>query len=82
MRFRTARSFAASGRYDLVTTPFAARYTISHLGLPESLRGNITFHEYEGGHMMYMHEPSLAKLKADLAAFYAAAAPPATRPAR
>lgn len=73
--------FVASGRYDLVTTPLAARYTISHLGLPEELRGNVVFQEYEGGHMMYLHLPSMEKLKSDLAAFYATAAP-AAKPAR
>lgn len=67
--------FFASGRYDLVTTLLASRYIISHLGLAPALRDNVTFHEYEAGHMMYMHEPSLTRLKADLAAFYAAASP-------
>lgn len=38
---------------------------------------NIELHEYESGHMMYLHQPSLARLKADLAAFYAAAKAPA-----
>ena len=28
---------------------------------------------YEAGHMMYVHEPSLAKLKADLKGFIEAA---------
>lgn len=66
--------FVASGRYDLVTTALEARYAISHLGLPPALRPNVAFHEYEGGHMMYLHKPSLAELKGDLAAFYGEAA--------
>jgi carboxypeptidase C (cathepsin A) len=32
---------------------------------------------YEAGHMMYVHEPSLAKLKQDLAAFIGNATLPA-----
>jgi carboxypeptidase C (cathepsin A) len=72
--------FVASGRYDLVTTPLSARYIMDHLGIAPPLRANLSLHEYEAGHMMYMHQPSLARLKADLAAFYAAAAP--ARPAR
>jgi len=68
--------FVAGGRYDMVTTALGSRYIIDHLGLPADLRGNISFHEYEAGHMMYMHEPSLARLKAELAAFYASVAPP------
>jgi carboxypeptidase C (cathepsin A) len=67
--------FVASGRYDLVTTSLAARYDIDHLGLIPELRPNVSFHLYEGGHMMYMSQPSLDKLKGDLTAFYAAAAP-------
>ncbi|HEY0783819.1 MAG TPA: peptidase S10, partial [Thermoanaerobaculia bacterium] len=67
--------FVAAGRYDLVTTATAARYQLNHLGLSPALRGNLTLREYEGGHMMYLVEAELAKLKADLATFYAAAAP-------
>jgi len=67
------RVFVAGGRYDMVTTPLSSRYIVGHLGLAPELRGNVSFHEYEGGHMMYMHEPSLARLKSDLAAFYAGA---------
>jgi carboxypeptidase C (cathepsin A) len=70
---RRLQVFVAGGRYDMVTTPLGSRYIIGHLGLPPELRGNISFHEYEGGHMMYMHEPDLARLKADLAAFYESA---------
>ncbi len=67
--------FVAAGQFDMVTTALSSRYIINHLGLTPALRENLTFHEYPAGHMMYMHEPSLARLKADLAAFYAAAAP-------
>ena len=70
--------FVASGRYDLATTALAARYTLDHLDLTPALAANITFRLYEGGHMMYMHQPSLDKLKADLAAFYGAALPART----
>src|SRR5262249_20109918 len=66
--------FVASGRYDLVTTWLAARYIVAHLGLAPALRANVALHEYESGHMIYLHEPSLVRLKADLAAFYAEAA--------
>jgi len=60
----------ASGYYDLAT-PFAgADYTINQMPLSDALRKNITHAYYEGGHMMYLNEPSLAKLKRDLAEFY------------
>ncbi len=61
--------FVASGYYDLATPYFATRYTLSHLGLDPDLRANITTADYEAGHMMYIHNASLAKLKADVTEF-------------
>ena len=58
--------FVANGYYDLATPYFATEYTFNHLGLDESLRGNLRMGYYEAGHMMYIHLPSLAKLKAEL----------------
>lgn len=65
------RVFVANGTYDLATPYLATRYTFDHLELDESLRGNITTSHYQAGHMMYIHDPSLARLRADLAAFLA-----------
>lgn len=64
------RVFVASGYYDLATPYFAADYTFSHLGLPPELRSNLTVAYYESGHMMYIHQPSLLKLKQDVTRFY------------
>ncbi len=64
------RVFVASGYYDLATPYFGTEYTMSHLSLAEELRGNIEIHEYEAGHMMYIHAPSLDALRGDLARFY------------
>ena len=61
--------FVANGYYDLGTPFFASEYTFSHLGLNESLRGNVSMAYYEAGHMMYIHMPSLESLKRDLAEF-------------
>lgn len=61
--------FVANGYYDLATPYFATRYTFNHLGLNEPLLGNIQMVDYPAGHMMYVHLPSLEKLKGDLAAF-------------
>ena len=73
--------FVAQGYYDLATPFQAAYYSLEHMGLDKSLRGNITIAEYEAGHMMYLHAPSLAKLKADVAAFMASdPAPPESDP--
>ncbi|HYU23325.1 MAG TPA: peptidase S10, partial [Candidatus Dormibacteraeota bacterium] len=71
--------FVAKGYYDLATPFFAADYTFDHLGLDPTLRGHLSGAYYEAGHMMYVHPPSLAKLKADIAQFIksSAAANPA-----
>lgn len=66
--------FIANGYYDLATPYFATEYTFSHLGLDESLRGNISMGYYEAGHMMYIHMPALEQLKKDLAEFIRKAA--------
>ena len=63
------RVYVAKGYYDLATPFFAAEYTMEHLGLDESLRGHLTGGYYEAGHMMYVHKPSLVKLKQELKAF-------------
>jgi hypothetical protein len=40
-----------------------------HIGLDDSLRCDGSTSFYEAGHMMYIHRPSLAQLKTDLASF-------------
>ena len=58
-----------NGYYDMATPFFATEYTMDHLGLPADLRGHITLKYYEAGHMMYLREPDLAALKANIARF-------------
>jgi carboxypeptidase C (cathepsin A) len=55
-----------NGLFDLATPFFATEYTMDHLGLPEKLRPNIDLQYYEAGHMMYLRDDSLAKLKANI----------------
>jgi carboxypeptidase C (cathepsin A) len=62
--------FFASGYFDLVTTPAGTEYIITHLNIEPELEQNITTAFYDSGHMMYMHYPSLVKLKQDLSKFY------------
>ena len=61
--------FVASGHYDLATPFFATEYTLLHLGLEPEERSRVTTHEYEAGHMMYIHEAELSRLKHDVADF-------------
>lgn len=62
--------FVANGYYDLATPYFASVYSYNHLGLDPKLKKNITMSYFMSGHMMYIHEPSLKKLKTDLDRFY------------
>ena len=65
-----------NGYYDLATPFFATEFTADHLGLPEALRKNITLRYYDAGHMMYVREEDLAKLKANVGSFIDGAAKP------
>jgi carboxypeptidase C (cathepsin A) len=62
-----------NGYYDMATPFFATEYTMEHLGLPEQLQKNIGLKYYDAGHMMYLREDDLAKLKANIDAFIEAA---------
>lgn len=63
------RVYVASGYYDLATPYFATEHTLSHLGIEDVLRDNITVSYFEAGHMMYVHKPSIEKLGPELRAF-------------
>lgn len=69
-RNTSLKVFIASGLFDLATPYFATEYTINHLQLDPSIKSNIIRHFYDGGHMMYLYEPTLKKLKMDLIEFY------------
>jgi carboxypeptidase C (cathepsin A) len=59
----------ANGFYDFATPYFATQYTFNHLALDPGLQSNLSMTYYQAGHMMYIHLPSLVKLKDDLANF-------------
>ena len=59
----------ASGYYDMATPYRAVERTLAGLGLDPVLRQNIAVERYEAGHMMYLHEEDLAKLKAQIGRF-------------
>lgn len=67
MRRNTAmKVLVASGYYDLITPFFDAEYTFSRNGI---VRERVSMTYYEGGHMMYTHEPDLVKLSNDIRKF-------------
>jgi len=64
------------GLYDLAT-PFAeAEYATEHLGLPPNIQKNIHHKTYEAGHMMYLRDEDLSKLKSNVATFLDSASKP------
>lgn len=65
----------AYGYYDLATPYFAAKYTLSHMSLDAKFKANVTVADYEAGHMMYIHDGSLVKLKEDVSKFITGALP-------
>jgi carboxypeptidase C (cathepsin A) len=64
------RIFSANGYFDFATPFFETEYTIAHMGLDPSLEKNVTFGYYESGHMIYLHEAALERMKEDLDRFY------------
>jgi carboxypeptidase C (cathepsin A) len=53
----------------MATPFFATEYTMDHLGLPPDLRSRIEFQYYRSGHMIYLNEKELPRLKSNIAAF-------------
>lgn len=57
------------GYYDLATPYFQGWYEMQHLPIPDSLRGNIEYHFYPSGHMVYAQAASARALHDDVAGF-------------
>ena len=60
------RVFSAAGYHDLTTSYFATSYMLRHSGIDA---GRMTIKDYEGGHMMYLYQPSLEALSNDVVSF-------------
>ncbi|MBC7950102.1 MAG: peptidase S10 [Chitinophagaceae bacterium] len=69
VRNPSLKVWVANGYYDMATPYFATDYVFHHMFLPKDLQKNVNFTYYEAGHMMYIHKPSLIKLKNDFAQF-------------
>jgi len=76
------RVLVQSGRADLAVPVDSMRHSIDHLAIDPALRDNVTFVEYDAGHMMYLAEADLAKFHADLRDFIAATRQAASRSPR
>ena len=55
--------FVGTGIHDLVTSFYGVEHTFDHSGIPKD---RITLRNYFGGHMMYLHDPSLEAMSADI----------------
>jgi carboxypeptidase C (cathepsin A) len=66
------RVWVCSGYYDMATPWYTTEYVMHHLFLPEECRRNLSFTYYEAGHMMYLHKPSLVRLRKDFERFISA----------
>ncbi len=60
------RIFCAAGYQDLTTSYFATEYMLRHSGIDPA---RMTIKLYDGGHMMYLYQPSEQALSDDLVAF-------------
>ena len=63
------RLLILTGKRDLAVPPDTMRYSLDHLDIPASLRKNITWSEFDSGHMMYLLRSDAEKLRADLTGF-------------
>jgi len=76
------RVFVANGYYDLATPYFATEHTFDHLSHEPGFAERVAMGYYEAGHMMYIREASLAKLKRDLVSFLAGSSEGSAEPQR
>jgi carboxypeptidase C (cathepsin A) len=65
----TMKVMVNGGYYDVSTPYFEGYMELRHLPIPPALRGNIEYHYYESGHMVYVHPPTLVELHDNVADF-------------
>jgi carboxypeptidase C (cathepsin A) len=57
------------GYFDVSTPYFEGVMELRHLPVPRDLLGNIEYHYYQSGHMVYVHPPTLVELHNNVADF-------------
>lgn len=65
-RNKDLKVLVANGYYDLITPFFDAEYTFGRNGIR---RDRVVMKYYEGGHMMYTHQPDRQRLAGDIREF-------------
>ena len=58
------------GYYDMATPFFNSEWCYNHVFVNSDRESNIQFTYYQSGHMIYMHEPSLAQFRKDAEKWY------------
>lgn len=66
------RVLVLGGRCDLVCPIDTMHYSLDHMALAPEYRTNITYAEFEAGHMMYINLPDLQQLQRELVRFVSA----------
>jgi carboxypeptidase C (cathepsin A) len=62
--------YSLNGVYDMATPFFGTEYDLAHMQLDPTLRNNVRFAYYPSGHMVYLNQDALTKMKGDVARFY------------
>jgi len=63
------RVLVQCGHTDLATPPGGILHSLAHMQVPEPQRKNISVKWYEAGHMFYLNQPDLEKMRIDLVDF-------------
>ena len=63
------RVLVLGGLRDLACPIDGIRHSVDHLQIDPAYRGNISFAEFDSGHMMYVNLPDLKKMQQDLEKF-------------
>jgi carboxypeptidase C (cathepsin A) len=65
----TLKVMVNGGYFDVSTPYFEGKLEMRHLPVPPNLQGNVEYHYYQSGHMVYVHQPTLVELHANVADF-------------
>ena len=63
------RILVCGGRCDLVCPIDTMRHSLEHMPLAAPYSKNVTFVEFDAGHMMYINRPDLQKMQAEIEKF-------------
>jgi carboxypeptidase C (cathepsin A) len=63
-----------TGHFDLVVPYYSTRYTLAHMRLDPAIRQNVTFSEYDSGHMIYTDQFAIKAMRDDFGGFLRSAA--------